>query len=427
MEIPERSGRYLVPSEHSSLAHLAGETIDTAGRHVPSIAEARLLDSERRLVAEVEDLKHLHALSLRLAANQTLPDVLNDVLRTAASLVDAHLGSAQLLTSDGDLGMIGQVGFGENIIDTFSTVRLEDCTTCSEALKSRSRIIVPDMRADPKYTEISAALRSYGAVAAVSTPVLGSGGRVLAMFSVYWLEDHEPSDRELRALDLCAEIAGRHVERSVLAKELRDRQTLLMRELVHRGKNLVSVIQAIARRTLSGDRTLDDAREVFIGRLQAPAHTYDTLTDEAPESAPLHGVVSAGLKSLSDRTDISGPVVAVHAKIAQTLALVFHELATNAAKHGSLSDESGRVEVTWELARQGSGDERFRLTWMERGGPRVNPPAREGFGSVIITSVIGNELNCVPTMDYTEDGFRYCLECSLNALTRAREVPPTLT
>jgi GAF domain-containing protein len=225
--------------------------------------EARLSDSERQLAAEVEDLKRLHALSLRLTASSTLADVLNDVLRTAASLVDARLGSVQLLAPEGSLGMVGQIGFGESILDEFAVVRLEDCSTCVVALQRRSRVAVRDLRSDPKFTEIAAALRSYGAVAAVSTPVLDSGGKVLAMFSVYWLEEHEPSDRELRVLDLCADLAGRHIERSVA--------------------------EALSERA---------------ARLQALANTYRTLTDEAPESAQLHEIVSAGQKSHSEQADI---------------------------------------------------------------------------------------------------------------------------
>lgn len=383
----------------------------------PPRLDPRVSDNERRLALEVEDLKRIHALSLRLAANQTLPQVLQDVLRTAVTMADATLGSVQILTPAGELSMVGQVGFGDSIVDQFGTVRLEDCTTCSEALKRRSRVIVPDLSSDPKFTEIAAALKSYGAASAVSTPVLDTVGNVLAMFSVYWVERHEPSDRELRAFDLCAELAGRHVERSAAARLLRDRQVLLMRELAHRGKNLVSVVQAIATRSLSGDRTLSDARKVLIGRLQALARTYDTLTEEAPESAALHDIVSAGLETLSDRAIIRGPQVLVHAHTAQTLALVFHELATNAAKYGSLSVVSGRVEVNWELALLDGDDERFRLTWKEIGGPRVAPPVSKGFGSAIITSVIGNELKCTPTLTFAEDGFVYRLDCSLRALT----------
>ena len=183
------------------------------------------------------------------------------------------------------------------------------------------------------------------------------------------------------------------------------------------GKILSRSFNLIATRSLSGKRTLDDAREVFIGRLQALASSYSTLTDEALESAQLHDIVAAGLESHSARADIRGPAVVVPAKTAQTLSLVIHELATNAAKYGCLSVPSGRIEVSWELTGTGSDDERFVFKWLETQGPPVNPPAHKGFGSVIITSVIGSELNCAPTMDYAKDGFRYRLECSLSALT----------
>jgi two-component sensor histidine kinase len=382
-----------------------------------SKAETSKHKSELQLTGEVEDLKRLHALSLRLASTSILPDVLIDVLRTAAGLVGAHLGSVQLLTAEGDLSMVGQVGFGASVFEKFSVVRLQDCSTCAVALQRRARVAVRNLHTDPMFSEIAAALRSYGVVAAVSTPVLDSGGNVLAMFSLYWFEEHEPNDRELRALDLCAELVGRHVERNVAAKALRDREQLLLRELAHRGKNLISVIQAIAGRSLSGERTLDEAREVFSGRLSALANTYNTLTDEAPECADLHDIVAEGLKSLGGRVDIYGPAVSVLAKNAQTLSLVIHELATNAAKYGALSAGAGRVAVTWELVKDGSAEERFRFAWSESGGPPAVQPVRKGFGSVIITSVIGSELNCIPMMEYAERGFRYQLDCSLRTLT----------
>lgn len=376
-----------------------------------------IYESELQLTDEVEDLKRLHALSLRLATTNILADVLLDVLRTAASLVGARLGSVQVLTAEGDLGMVGQVGFGNSVFEKFSVVRLEDCSTCAVALQRRARVTVRNLRTDPQFSEIATALHSYGVVAAVSTPVLDTGANVLAMFSVYWLEEHEPNERELRALDLCAELAGRHVERNVAAKALRDREQLLMRELSHRGKNLVSVIQAIAVRSLSGERTLDEAREAFIGRLRALASTYNTLTEEAAENTGLHDIVSEGLKSIGERADFSGPPVVVPARTAQTLSLVLHELATNAAKYGALSVGSGRLKIAWEVLRNGSDDGRFRFNWSETGGPPASPPARKGFGSVIITSVIGAELSCTPTMQYAESGFEYQLECSLSTLT----------
>ena len=374
--------------------------------------EGQASTETERLAAEVEDLKCLHALSLRLTAAQSLPEVLVDVLLTASSIVGAPLGSVQLLTREGALDMVGQVGFGEQIISAFPTVRLEDCTTCSVALQRKSRVIVSNLRTDPNFSGIAAALHAYGAIAAVSTPVLDNGRNVLAMISLYWHEQREPTERELRVLDLCAELAGRQVERSAAEA----RQRLLMRELAHRGKNLITVIQAIATRTLSSGRSIDEGRETFIGRLQAVANTYDALTDEAAETANLHNIVAAGLKSIGDRASISGPVVIIPSKTAQTLSLVVHELATNAAKYGALSVKSGRVDVAWRVVQDSDARERFVFEWSERGGPAAEPPARKGFGSVIISSLVGSELHCKPELQYAEKGFNYRLECALSDL-----------
>lgn len=376
-------------------------------------------ETERILAAEVDDLKQIHRLSLRLAGADTLANLLLDVLRTATGLVDARLGSVQLLTPQGELGMIGQTGFGDGILDQFAVVNLDGCSTCAAALKRRARVVVPDLRTNSDFTEIADAFRSYGAVGAVSTPVLDKAGDVLAMFSVYWLEEHEPNERELRALDLCAELAGRHVERGIAAEALLDhnrRQSLLMRELAHRGKNLLAVIQAIAARSLSGERTVNEAREIFIGRLGALSDTYNILTDETSESAQLHDIVWAALRSHGERVRVDGPTIVVPARYAQTLALVIHELATNSAKYGALSTPSGVIEAKWQITNSNRDGERFSLDWTEIGGPPAEPPAQRGFGSVIITSVIGKELKCVPATEYGQSGFRYHLDCELNAL-----------
>src|SRR5262249_54000674 len=155
-------------------------------------------------------------------------------------------------------------------------------------------------------------------------------------------------------------------------------------------------------RTLSGERTLKEARDVFVGRLRALANTYSTLTEDAPAVAQLHTIVAAGLESFSERARIHGPGVGVSAKAAHTPALVSHELATNAAKYGALSVESGRLEVSWEVSFQDRGGV-FVFRWAETDGPPVQPPAAQGFGSTIVTTIVGSEFACVPTMTYGTD------------------------
>lgn len=99
---------------------------------------------------------------------------------------------------------------------------------------------------------------------------------------------------------------------------------------------------------------------------------------------------------------------------------MIHELATNATKYGALSNASGRVEIEWKIHRTGS-DEQFLLTWSEIDGPPSKVPDDLGFGSVILTSVVGSELKCKPTLGYQENGFQYNLDCSLSALTNSSQ------
>jgi len=206
-------------------------------------------------------------------------------------------------------------------------------------------------------------------------------------------------------------------------KRAEERQLVLMHELAHRGKNLLAVIQSIARRTLASGRTLEDARTAFIGRLQALANTYSSLTDEAFEGAPLDEILTSELGSFSGRAQISGPRVMLVAKVAQTFALIAHELATNAAKYGALSVPTGQVAATWHI-RQESGDPRFVFDWRETGGPPATSPARRGFGSTLITTVAGSELKCTPEVVYAEDGFRYRLDAPLSVVGAAIDESP---
>ncbi|HEX4891658.1 MAG TPA: PAS domain S-box protein [Hyphomicrobiaceae bacterium] len=208
-------------------------------------------------------------------------------------------------------------------------------------------------------------------------------------------------------------------------KRAQERQRLLMRELAHRGKNLLAVIGSIARRTLSGDRTLEEARTAFAGRLQALANTYSSLTDEAFEGALLSTIVGSELGSFGARAQISGPEIMLTAKVAQTFALVIHELATNASKYGALSVPAGMLSVAWSL-NGSTGDRRLRFSWRESGGPPAGVPAHSGFGSTLISMIAGSEFCCEPEIRYEATGFRYAFEAPLAILGAPVEEKPAL-
>jgi len=161
----------------------------------------------------------------------------------------------------------------------------------------------------------------------------------------------------------------------------------LMREIAHRSKNLLAVIQAMARQTAVTAGSAHDFEQIFSARLQALAASHDILMDEDWHGASIEELVRTQVGHYVDligtRIHLAGPELMLKPEAAQNLGLALHELATNAAKYGALSNEDGDVEIRWEI-----GDGRFKISWQEIDGPPVSPPAREGFGHKVVTRIV---------------------------------------
>lgn len=162
-------------------------------------------------------------------------------------------------------------------------------------------------------------------------------------------------------------------------KQAEERQQVLMAELAHRGGNLLTVVQSIVSRSLTGTRSLTEERETLAQRLQALARTRSVLTSEG-FGASVAEIIRLEFEAFSNRVTAVGPDVTLNSRAAQTFALLVHELATNAAKYGGLSQpKRGQVDIHWSI--EGAGEEaRFKFQWQERDGPPVIPPTRQGFG-----------------------------------------------
>lgn len=167
-------------------------------------------------------------------------------------------------------------------------------------------------------------------------------------------------------------------------KSADDLQSVINREMSHRLKNTLAMVQAIASQTLrpSGDRHLVEALEK---RIQAMSSAHDILFDRYWQKAPIRSLIESTLQRIvpSERLDLEGPGVNIGPKGALSLSLVLHELATNAVKYGALSNDIGRVNLSWFIDETAEQPE-FRLVWKELGGPPVQAPDRKGFGSKLI-------------------------------------------
>ena len=161
-----------------------------------------------------------------------------------------------------------------------------------------------------------------------------------------------------------------------------EQRKLLVNELNHRVKNTLAVVQSIASQTMRTATDLNEAGTSLSGRLLSLAKAHDILTQESWSGADLEGIVASSIAAQEDpaRVELSGPMVRLPPNLALSLALVIHELTTNAIKYGALSNDDGRVLVGWTLD-SGPTTHHIRIEWREIGGPQVTLPERKGFGT----------------------------------------------
>jgi PAS domain S-box-containing protein len=200
-------------------------------------------------------------------------------------------------------------------------------------------------------------------------------------------------------------------------KAAEERQKILIDELNHRVKNTLATVQSLAAQTAHGAPSQKAFQQAFEGRLIALGKAHDQLTLRHWENADLRDILSAvtapyGMHGYN-QIALVGEGVTLPPRAALTLAMAFHELATNAAKYGALSVPSGKVEVRWDAAWAAVGSGRLQIGWHEQGGPPVHAPARRGFGTKFIESSVSFELGGTARMSFDRLGVRCIMELPL--------------
>ena len=190
-----------------------------------------------------------------------------------------------------------------------------------------------------------------------------------------------------------------------------------MREANHRAKNMLSLVQAIARQTAA--RESEDFVGRFTERIQALAANQDLLVRNKWQGVDVGDLVRAQLAHFADlvgpRIAVHGPNLRLNAAAAQATGLALHELATNAGKYGALSTDRGRVDVSW-----GTHGDTFTMSWSEREGPPVSAPKRRGFGTMVIEGMAKQSVDGAVELNYAPSGLTWRLNCrAANALEPA--------
>jgi len=199
-------------------------------------------------------------------------------------------------------------------------------------------------------------------------------------------------------------IAGSRQQALEKLKESEDRQRILASEMSHRLKNTLAMVQAVASQTL---KPVKDREHIvtFQQRIQALSSAHDILVETNWSSAAVIAIVKETTQKLGsfDRLDLRGPDIMFGPAATLKFSLLLHELTTNAFKYGSLSSETGRISLTWDIRGEGK-TALLQLEWAESGGPEVSEPTRQGFGSKLIA--MGLTSSGSVTLTYPPSGFR---------------------
>lgn len=213
---------------------------------------------------------------------------------------------------------------------------------------------------------------------------------------------------------------------SIDVTERRDAEAhlrLLLRELTHRSKNLLAVIQAMARQTARHAGSIEGFLDQFGARLQALAASHDLLVRESWYGASLRELIRSQLAAYIDcpkgRVAIEGPDVELKPEAAQNLGLALHELVINAAKFGAFSIPGGRVSIDWSQ-RDSGGDNVIVINWCEQFGPKVKPRRKRGFGSLVIERNLVRALDAKVRLDFEPEGVRCNIVIPASQVVAAR-------
>ena len=210
--------------------------------------------------------------------------------------------------------------------------------------------------------------------------------------------------------DDAGQVAGIFVDGNDVTDHVRAEksQALLVRELHHRVRNTLATVQGVMNSTARTAETIEDYQWAFSGRISSLARTHSLLTEEIQQFVSFPNLmrqeIGAYADGAPDRVILEGPDVELPSQLAVPLGMTIHELATNAFRHGALSVQDGRVTVAWTVAP--AKDKRILTChWSESGGPAVSPPARQGFGSMILTRVLSQQIGAKVEASYSPAGF----------------------
>ncbi|MBB3949955.1 GAF domain-containing protein [Aureimonas jatrophae] len=289
----------------------------------------------------------------------------------------------------------------EDAVPVEGSFRFRDYGSFIDELKRGQTVIVEDVATDPRTSASAHAMAAIGIRVLLNFPVIERGRFVLVAF-VHFAELRALSPEDLLFVEQVAD----RTQTALSRIQAEQQQRTLNQELAHRMKNSLAMVQAISSQTLRQATSVETARHAIESRLGALTRAQDILTRTSWEEADAADVVAAAIgphQGEENRISLHGARFRLTSQQALGLSLAIHELATNAVKYGALSNETGRVSVSW-----GAEDGAFAFRWVETGGPPVVAPDRRGFGSKLLERVVAANFDGTGRLDFAPSGL--CFE-----------------
>lgn len=229
-----------------------------------------------------------------------------------------------------------------------------------------------------------------------------------------------PATSRISELDFIARaLSNASYDRSNREEQL----TIVMRELAHRTKNLISIVLAMVRQSAKNVSTPKELVAVTGNRIAGLGQSIDLLTSADWKTVSMTSLIESQLSkfgTIGSNIITSGPDFHLGSDAVQNLGMAFHELATNASKYGALKTETGRIEISWQILPAESGDQ-LQIIWRETGGPQVSLPEKTSFGTEILERHLSASTNGQSTIDYHRDGVVWTLTAPVSALNRSAQ------
>ena len=341
---------------------------------------------------------------------------LDAVLHRACELVAEGLGAEmakvlELRREQGDFLVRAGVGWKPGVVgrETFAGGAAD--SPAGYALGQDEPVISPDVASETRFA-IPDVLTEHGVQSMVNVVIAGEDGPYGAL-EVDAPRHRDFDDEDVAFLKTYANLLAGAIERlrgnEVLGRTLSE-QRVLAQELAHRVRNTLGLVQALAAQTVAEGAGAVAYRDAFLGRLGALARAEGLMFEDHAQRIDLAQLAPRAIEPFvaegPEAVRIEGPVLWLPARMGRMLGLVLHELATNATRHGALSVPEGRVRLRWAVEEAGEGP-RVRLEWSEEGGPAVAPPTRRGFGTRLLETLAGYELEGSAALEHRPEGLRY--------------------